>query len=148
MFSSFLMPARIPTLLSFAALIFVASSCDKIPLFAPTASTIVLSAPKRTLALNETVTVTAVVQKESGQPVQNGTTVMFTTTLGSLSPVSAETTNGIATVVFSAGSTSGTADVTATSGLAGSAGGSTSTSGGGSTTATNVLKFTIGAADA
>lgn len=125
-----------------------ASSCDKIPLFAPSESTITLSAPKRALQLDETVALTAVVLEASGTPVQNGTSVRFTTTLGSVSPVEVETRNGVATASFSAGTSSGTAEVRATSGAAGSAstGGTGGT--GGTSTATNLLTFTIGGANA
>lgn len=133
------MKLRASGLLSVVVSILVASACDKIPLFAPTKSTITLSAAKRTLALNESIQVTALVLKESGAPVQNGTRIRFTTTLGSVAPVEIETTNGAATVTFSAGSNSGTADLTASSGTAGSASADAAT-------LTNVLKFTIGAA--
>jgi hypothetical protein len=139
MFSSFCMNLRALGLLSIAAAL-IATSCDKIPLFAPSGSTISLSAPKRVLQLNETVVLTAVVTEDAGTPAQNGTSVRFTTTLGSVDPVEAETRNGIATATFFAGSSSGVAEVRATSGAAGA--------GTGDDTATNVLTFTIGGASA
>jgi hypothetical protein len=88
--------------------------------------------------------VTATVLEGSGSPVQNGTTVRFTTTLGRVDPVDVQTVNGVAITRFFAGDTSGIAEVRANSG---NAGGGTSTGGtGGTTTATNVLQITVGAA--
>lgn len=127
----------------------LAVACDKVPLFAPSQSTITVTAGQRVLALNASTEVTAVVVEPSGTPVQNGTAVRFTTTLGRVDPVEVETRNGVATTTFHAGSTSGIADVRAFSGSAGS-----SSSAGGNdnaaanTSATNVVTFTIGAAAA
>ncbi|MEQ1896406.1 MAG: Ig-like domain-containing protein, partial [Vicinamibacterales bacterium] len=123
----------------------LAVACDKIPLFAPSQSTITLTAGQRVLPLNASVEVTAVVVEPSGTPVQNGTAVRFSTTLGRVDPVEVETRNGVATTTFHAGTTSGVADVRATSG---SAGGTSSGTGTTTTTATNVVTFTIGAAAA
>jgi adhesin/invasin len=151
MFSSFRMNLRV---IGFLSLVIGVSAvaCDTIPLFAPTSATITLSAPKRALALGETVTLTAVVVKQANTTVQNGTLVTFVTTLGSVTPAQVETVDGVATATFSAGSTSGTATVTATSGTVGASTGSSGNSGtgGGSTTTTaaNVIQFTIGAANA
>jgi adhesin/invasin len=66
--------------------------------------------------------VTASVIEEAGTPVQNGTLVSFTTTLGHLDPTSARTTNGQATVKFFSDGLSGTATISAFSGGATSAG--------------------------
>ena len=120
---------------------------DMVPLFSTTQSTITVTAGQRVLALNASVEITAVVVEPSGIPVQNGTAVRFSTTLGRVDPVEVETRNGVATATFHAGSTSGTAEVRATSGAAGG----TASSGTGNattTTATNVVTFTIGAAAA
>ena len=56
----------------------------------------------------------------SGTPVQNGTTVTFTTNLGTLSPVEARTLNGVATVQFLGNGQSGKATIKALSGGAAS----------------------------
>jgi adhesin/invasin len=133
-----------------AAIILVAivtTGCDKVPLTAPTNSTVTLTAPTRTLPLGGTTEVTATVLESGGTPVQNGTTVRFTTTLGSVAPVEVQTRNGVATATFNAGTASGTATIRATSGGAGG----TSTTTGGTTTTTgssNQLDITIGAAAA
>ena len=62
-------------------------------------------------------TITAVVTDTNGNPV-NGTTVEFTTTLGSITSSSKTGANGIATATLTSSTTSGTATVKATSGSA------------------------------
>jgi Big-like domain-containing protein/PKD domain-containing protein len=52
----------------------------------------------------------------AGTPVQNGTLVSFTTTIGRIEPVEARTSNGQVHVRFIAGGQSGTATITAFSG--------------------------------
>ena len=114
-------------------------ACDKVPLGAPASSTIVVTAPARTVAPNGTVEITAVVTEASGTPVQNGTSVRFTTNLGTVDPVDALTRNGVATTVFHAGTVSGVAQIRASSGASG---------GGTGTTQTNVVEISVGAAGA
>jgi PKD repeat protein len=106
-------------------------SCDKMPLSAPTESTITLYASSTTLGLNSSTEIVATVIESSGTPVQNGTVVTFTTTLGTIEPIEARTNNGKATVKLLAGSKSGTAEVRAFSG---------------GTSSADPLTFTIGAA--
>jgi hypothetical protein len=95
-------------------------SCDKVPLLAPTNSTVTVDAGSRVVPTGGTTEVTATVIESGGTPVQNGTLVRFTTTLGRLDPVEAQTRNGIAVTTFMAGNDSGIAEVKATSGGAGS----------------------------
>ena len=52
----------------------------------------------------------------AGTPVQNGTLVSFTTTIGRIEPTEARTTNGQVKVMFIAGGQSGSATITAYSG--------------------------------
>jgi hypothetical protein len=118
------------------------AACDKVPLLAPTNSTINLSTSAPVLPFNGTAQLTAFVTESSGTPVQNGTTVRFTTTLGSVQPAETQTRNGSVTATFNAGTSSGIAEIHA---LSGAAGGSTGT-GTTATTAQNVVKITIGAA--
>lgn len=91
-------------------------ACDKMPLTAPTNSTIRLTASASSLALNGSTVISAVVTESGGSAVQNGTTIRFSTTLGAVDPAEAQTTNGIATTTLRAGSVSGVAQVCATSG--------------------------------
>jgi hypothetical protein len=101
-----------------AALITVA--CDKVPLTAPTGSTLTLSTNATIVPLNGTADITATVIESAGTAVHNGTLVTFTTTVGTLEPAEARTHNGSATVKLHAGSRSGRATVRAFSGDAAS----------------------------
>jgi hypothetical protein len=110
--------SRTGAVLALVAVTLLVSACDKAQLLAPTRSTITVTAPTRQLAAGATTPVTAFVQEESGTPVQNGTTVRFTTTLGRVEPVEAQTQNGIAVTTFFADNNSGIAEVQAVSGAA------------------------------
>ncbi len=90
--------------------------CDKAPLTAPTDSAVTLFAANTVVALNGTVEITASVTEPGGVPVQNGTQIVFTTTLGTLDPSEARTSAGRATVRLIAGASSGLAQVRAFSG--------------------------------
>ncbi|MDP1568537.1 MAG: PKD domain-containing protein [Vicinamibacterales bacterium] len=94
----------------------VSASCDKVPLFAPSSSTITLTINRSTLPINGTAQVTATVIEPAGTSVQNGTLVTFVSNLGTFDPPEAETQGGRATVTFLAGTRSGTAQLSATSG--------------------------------
>ncbi len=94
------------------------SACDRVPLTAPTQSTIQLFATGTSVAPNGTVELVATVTEQAGTPVQNGTVVSFTTTLGRIDPAEARTQNGKVTVKLIADGRSGVATVTAFSGAA------------------------------
>jgi len=113
--------------------ILVVPACDKMPLVAPTGTTITLFASSTTLGLNASIEITANVIESAGTPVQNGTVVSFVTTLGTIEPAEARTNNGKANVRLVAGTRSGTAEVSAFSGGA---------------STTEALKFSVGAAAA
>ena len=104
-------------------------------MLAPTKSTISISAPTRVLPTGGSTEVTALVVEDAGTPVTNGTTVRFTTSLGRVDPVEAQTRNGVATTTFFAMDASGVARITAFSGAAS-----------GGTNGANVVEITIGAA--
>ena len=123
-----------------AALIVVtgalAIGCDSAPLVAPVASTIEIAAAATAVPPDGSVEVAAFVIEEAGTPVQDGTVVTFTATLGVVEPAEAPTEDGIARTTFFAGSTPGTARVTARSGAAEPAG-----------SEGNEIEITIGAAN-
>lgn len=122
------------TILSFAL------ACDKVPLLAPTGSVISLFATSNTVPLNSDIeivanviengvtsggtttpgtpgtTTTTTTSAGAGTPVQNGTLVSFTTTIGRIEPSEARTNNGTVRVRFMSGGQSGTATITAFSG--------------------------------
>jgi adhesin/invasin len=121
------------------------SSCDKMPLLAPTGSVITLFATAQTVPSNGSMEIVATVIEQgaattpttppanggtatppaattssstqgAGTPVHNGTVVTFTTTIGRIEPSEARTDNGQVRVRFHADGQSGTAVITAFSG--------------------------------
>ncbi len=56
----------------------IAASCEKVPLVAPTESSITLTVSTTTLPINGTAQVIATVIEQAGTPVHNGTLVTFT----------------------------------------------------------------------
>ena len=119
------------------------SSCDKVPLLAPTGSVITLFATANTVPSNGSMEIVATVIEQgtastttppanggttttpgttatstpgAGTPVHNGTVVTFTTTIGRIEPAEARTDNGQVRVRFHADGQSGTAVITAFSG--------------------------------
>jgi hypothetical protein len=96
------------------------AACDKLPLLAPQQSTIKLSSAAATVQANGSTEIRATVLEQGGTPVQNGTTVTFTTNLGALSPNEARTLNGVAAVQFLGNGQSGKASIKAISGGAAS----------------------------
>jgi len=126
------------------AILSFAFACDKVPLLAPTGSVISLFAAASTVPLNSEIEIVANVIENgvtsapstgtggttgtpaatptststagAGTPVQNGTLVSFTTTLGRIEPSEARTNNGQVRVKLITSNQSGTATVTAFSG--------------------------------
>ena len=101
-----------------AAFLSVATiACDRVALLAPAGSTITLTPLATTLPLNGTTNIIAQVIEPAGTPPQRGTLVTFTTTLGTIQPIEAETdAGGRVMVTFKAGTLSGTATIIALSG--------------------------------
>lgn len=110
------------------------TACQKVPLLAPSGSTIVLTASNNAIAANGTVALIAQVLEPSGTPPHPGTHVTFTTTLGVIEPADATTDiNGQARVTFRANGSNGTATITASSG-------------GATTGSTGAVKIAVGTA--
>lgn len=104
-------------LVALALLAAVASAaCDKVPLTAPTGSTVTLFSNTTIVPVNGAADITATVIEAGGTLVQNGTLVTFTTTIGQLDPAEARTRDGKVTVRLVAGARSGRAVVRAFSG--------------------------------
>jgi mucin-2 len=100
-----------------AFLCLATSACDRVALLAPAGSTIRLTALTSTLPLSGSTSIIAHVIEPAGTPPQRGTLVTFTTTMGSIAPIEAETdAGGRVLVTFNAGTQSGTATITALSG--------------------------------
>ena len=109
---------RFAALLSVVAL---CSSCEQVPLLAPTSTTVTINASPGILPFNGSAQITATVIELGGTPVHDGTLVSFLTTLGTLDPTEAQTRYGQAVVTLRAGTQSGIAEVSAFSGSAHSA---------------------------
>src|SRR4051812_28005696 len=107
---------RVAAAFVLAAIGVVSASCSKVPLLAPSGAIITLTSGATALSIGGSTTLTAQVLEQGGTAPQDGTTVTFTTTLGSVEPASAQTKGGQATVTFRAGNASGTATITASSG--------------------------------
>jgi len=113
-------------------LLAVVAGCDKVPLLAPTGTVINLFPATTSVSLNSEVTIVATVIENgvasggsggggtaragAGTPVQNGTVISFTTSIGRIEPSEARTSNGQVTVRLITAGTSGTATITAYSG--------------------------------
>lgn len=118
--------------------------CMKVPLLAPSGSSITLTASASVLPINGSTEIIAQVLESGGTPPHSGTHVTFTTTLGTMQPSEAQTDiNGRVFVKFLAGSASGTAVINALSGGASTAG-TTSTTGTTTTTTSGALKIAVG----
>ena len=91
-------------------------ACDKVPLLAPTNTTIRLTTNVSVVPVNGEAEITAIVIESAGTPVQNGTVVTFSSSLGTTDPREARTTNGQATVRYLSGGQSGKASIGAFSG--------------------------------
>jgi len=116
--------------LSFA----IIAACDKVPLLAPTGTVITLLPVTPSVSLNSETTIIATAIENgsatgdigsganigsrtgAGTPVQNGTVITFTTTIGRIEPSEARTHNGQVSVRLITTGASGTARVTAYSG--------------------------------
>jgi Bacterial Ig-like domain (group 1)/PKD domain len=118
-----LQPTLSRALFALVAVALSATACDKVPLTAPSESIITLFATATSVSSTGSTDIVATVIESSGTPVQNGTVVSFTTTLGRIEPSEARTRNGKVTVKFTADGRSGVALVTAFSG--GATGGGT-----------------------
>ena len=97
----------------------VAPACDKASPVAPVGTTITLSVNPTRIEVTGKATVTAIVRRENGSPVNPGTIVNFSTTLGKLDPDDAPTDDtGVAETLLVGAGQIGTATVTASTGAA------------------------------
>lgn len=110
--------ARNARLAGLVACLALFAACDRVPLTAPTESTISLFASGSSVPSNGAIDIVATVTESAGTAVQNGTVVTFTTTLGTVTPSEARTNNGKVTVKLSGDGRSGTASIVAFSGSA------------------------------
>ena len=99
--------------------VLVSPACDKASPVAPAGTTITLSVNPTRINVDGQATATAIVRRDNGSPVNPGTVVNFSTTLGQLDPDDAETDDtGVAETILRGAGQIGTATVTASSGAA------------------------------
>jgi PKD domain-containing protein/Big-like domain-containing protein/invasin-like protein len=134
------------------------AGCDKATPVAPTGSILTISANPTRIALNGQSTITIVGRKPDGNPLNPGTEIQLSATLGSVPAIVSTDRNGSATAVFQSDGRLGTATITAsipgsgstssggsTGGSGGSTGGSGGGSGSGSGTGSASLQIDVGA---
>jgi PKD repeat protein len=132
MISRLLRPTGLACLLAVIAL--ATGACEKVPLLAPSGSTITLTALATALPSNGTTDIIAQVIEAGGSPPHSGTRVTFSTNLGTVQPSDADTDiSGRVSVKYVASAGSGTATIAAISG-------------GVSASGTNSIKILIGTA--
>lgn len=131
------MKKRLPfLLLSLASLLasLTVLSCDSANPVAPTGSTLTVTANPTLISLNSTSTITVTGFRPDGNPLNPGTLINVSSTIGSLDDTVLEIQNGRATTILRPDGRVGTATVSAslsTSGGGGSTGGEGGTGGGG-----------------
>jgi adhesin/invasin len=108
------MKAWLPVLVALLGVL-ILPACEGVNLTAPTGAVLTVTVSPSTIGIGQTANVTAIATQSTGFPVADGTTVYFTTTLGTITPTG-ETNDGIAHAVLTAGTTTGMATVTASSG--------------------------------
>lgn len=102
-----------------AAGLLVSPACDKASPVAPAGTTITLSVNPTRINIDGQATATAIVRRDNGSPVNPGTIVNFSTTLGQLDPDDAATDDtGVAETILRGAGQIGTATVTASTGAA------------------------------
>jgi hypothetical protein len=99
--------------------IVISPACDKASPVAPAGTTITLSVNPTRINIDGEATATAIVRRDNGSPVNPGTIVNFSTSLGELDPDDAATDDtGVAETILRGAGQIGTATVTASSGAA------------------------------
>jgi hypothetical protein len=94
------------------------AACDSVTPVAPEGTTLTVSISPTFIGLNGTAQVTVVARKPDGQPVNPGTEVFFTTSLGTIDQMDPTNESGIATATLRGDGRAGEATVTVTSGSA------------------------------
>jgi hypothetical protein len=104
------------------------AGCDKATPVAPGGSILAISANPTKIGVNGQSTITVIGRKPDGNPLNPGTEIRMTATLGSIDSIVTTDRSGTATATFQANGQLGTATITASTGTStgGSGGGTTS----------------------
>jgi len=102
--------------LVFALLLAAGLACDNANPVAPSGTVLTISASPTQIALNGTATITVIGRQPNGNPLNQGTEIRFTTSLGTIDGIVPVDKDGVARATLHADRQSGTATVTATTG--------------------------------
>jgi hypothetical protein len=105
-----------------------AVGCDKASPVAPSGSILAVSANPTRIALNGSSTITIIGRKPDGNPLNPGTEIHLSATLGSIPSIVTTNSSGTATATFQSNGRLGTARISAAIGTAPAGGGSSGTS--------------------
>ena len=120
--------------------------CDKVGPTAPSGTILSVSANPSRIALNGSSTVTVIGRKPDGTPLNKGTEIRLSATLGSITSIVTTDSSGTATATFQSNGRLGTAMITASTGSEAGSGTMTSDSSSGSGTSSVSVSVQVGAA--
>lgn len=112
---------RFAGLATLAVALGLAPACDSVAPVAPEGSVLTISVNPTFIEPTGSATVTVVAREPEGQPVNPGTEVFFSTTLGSVDRMATTDASGVAEATLRGDGRAGSATVTATSGAAAAA---------------------------
>lgn len=111
---------------------------------APEGTILSISANPTKIALNGTSTITVIGRKPDGNPLNPGTEIRFSSTMGSIDSIATTDRTGTATAIFRSNGQLGTATITAETGSAtGSSGGGTTSDSTGSSSGVSSASVTV-----
>lgn len=120
------------------------AGCDKATPVAPEGTILSISANPTKIALNGTSTITVIGRKPDGNPLNPGTEIRFSSTMGSIQSIATTDRTGTATAIFQSNGQLGTATITAETGSAtGSSGGGTTSDSTGSSSGVSSASVTV-----
>jgi len=118
--------------------------CDKATPVAPSGTILSISANPSKIALNGSSTITVVGRKPDGNPLNPGTEIRLSASLGTIDTLVTTDRNGTATAIFRPDGRIGTATITAATGSATGGGSMTSDSSSGSGVSSVSIKLEVG----
>jgi PKD repeat protein len=112
------------------------AGCDKATPVAPNGTILAISANPTKIGINGTSTITVIGRKPDGNPLNPGTEIRLTASLGSIDTIVTTNSSGTATAIFRANGVLGTATIVAATGTGSTTGGGSTSDPGGSTAGT------------
>jgi hypothetical protein len=123
------------------------AGCDKATPVAPTGTILAISANPTKIGINGTSTITVIGRKPDGNPLNPGTEIRMTASLGSIDTIVTTDSSGTATAIFRANGVLGTATITAATGTGTTTGGGSTSDPGGTTSGTTAsISIQVGTA--